>query len=92
MAKGESRVEKAVREAVVKTAGEIDKLKMKIKRKSGPAKEKVRKTAKEIARRAVQKGSQAKSASKKLSRKAVTTMKDAYKGFKEGIEQVRRKK
>ncbi|HAX62388.1 MAG TPA: hypothetical protein DCX95_07555 [Elusimicrobia bacterium] len=92
MGKRESSVEKAVREAVVKTAGEIGKLKMKIRQKSGPAKEKVKEAARTISQMAAKEGMSAKAKAKKLSRKAVTTAKDAYKGFKEGIEQVRRKK
>ena len=92
MSKKESKVEKAVREAVVKTAKGIGKLEAKVIERSGPAKRQVKKTAKEIMRFATQKGAEAQIGAKKLSRNAVRTAKDAYKGFKEGIEEVRRKK
>ena len=77
----QSSVKNAVRETVIKTADKIDSLR-----------EKTKPLAAEIKQDISEAGKEAVKLSSKAVDAAVVTAKDAVQGFKEGIEEVRKKK
>jgi|GEM_PF-6041626 hypothetical protein len=76
----ESSVRKAVKETVIKTVEKIDSL----KEKSKPFADEIRQDLSEAGRQAVKLSGQAVDA-------AVVTARDAVQGFREGIDEVRKK-
>ncbi|MCX5778317.1 MAG: hypothetical protein NTU66_03755 [Elusimicrobia bacterium] len=88
MRPAESKVTKKVREAVVKTAGEIEKMGATVQGAAKTAFMKMRAAAED----AQKNQDRVKTEAKRITAQVKGTVKDAVKGFKEGMKEVRRNK